>query len=309
MAVKDYSANPDENTTISGINIAEGCAPSGINNAIRQLMADVKQESEDQSKVMTGATASAAGKSGNVPVPDAGKQDKPLNGAGQWADFLDCVVTAIKDPDGNIDATKLKQLLSNYLPLTGGTLTGQLKFNILGTEDYLANIVAVNDQNGKRLVIDTKEVGDNGAFIELRKGSDTINPGGFTLAARDINENLQTLIGYMDGRLLWRGRRLVESISGVTPDANGNIRIVQDAYIGDGVAGFTMPWDGFVIGRFAGGNGQEFRIYRNGDEILYARQADQGYGTLAFPFCVAAYAGEWITASYGIWYGVRAVRK
>ena len=46
MAIKDYSTNADLNTTISGINIAEGCAPSGINNAIRQLMADVKTEKE-----------------------------------------------------------------------------------------------------------------------------------------------------------------------------------------------------------------------------------------------------------------------
>ena len=40
MAVKDYKTNPDENTTISGINIAEGCAPSMINNAIRQAMSE-----------------------------------------------------------------------------------------------------------------------------------------------------------------------------------------------------------------------------------------------------------------------------
>jgi hypothetical protein len=46
MAVKDYNTDPDLNTSISGINIAEGCPPSGINDAIRQLMADVKVESE-----------------------------------------------------------------------------------------------------------------------------------------------------------------------------------------------------------------------------------------------------------------------
>ena len=42
MALDDYNTNPDLNTSISGINIAEGCPPSGINNAIRQLMADLK---------------------------------------------------------------------------------------------------------------------------------------------------------------------------------------------------------------------------------------------------------------------------
>lgn len=46
MAVKDYNVDPDLNTTIEGINIAEGCPPSGINNAIRQLMADVKAEQD-----------------------------------------------------------------------------------------------------------------------------------------------------------------------------------------------------------------------------------------------------------------------
>ena len=48
MGVKDYDLNPDNNTLINGINIAEGCPPSGINNAIRQLMADVKEDSDAQ---------------------------------------------------------------------------------------------------------------------------------------------------------------------------------------------------------------------------------------------------------------------
>lgn len=41
MAVSDYSTTPGSNGTISGINIAENCSPAGINNAIRQMMADI----------------------------------------------------------------------------------------------------------------------------------------------------------------------------------------------------------------------------------------------------------------------------
>jgi hypothetical protein len=41
-SIADYSATPDSNTQINGINIDEGCPPSGINNALRQLMADIK---------------------------------------------------------------------------------------------------------------------------------------------------------------------------------------------------------------------------------------------------------------------------
>lgn len=116
MAVKDYSTNPDENTTISGINIGEGCPPSGINNAIRQLMADAKSDHDAQEKTnkelekdMTGATADSAGASGNVPAPQAGEQNKPLTGGGVFADSLDCDITGHASKD---------------LPLAGGTVTG-----------------------------------------------------------------------------------------------------------------------------------------------------------------------------------------
>lgn len=42
--ISEFDANPANNTDINSINIAEGCAPSGINNAIRQLMADLKDQ-------------------------------------------------------------------------------------------------------------------------------------------------------------------------------------------------------------------------------------------------------------------------
>ncbi len=41
MGISSYSATPSSNTVINGINISEGCPPSGINDAIRQLMADL----------------------------------------------------------------------------------------------------------------------------------------------------------------------------------------------------------------------------------------------------------------------------
>lgn len=42
--ISEWSATASNNTDIGGINIAEGCAPSGINNAIRELMAQVKDQ-------------------------------------------------------------------------------------------------------------------------------------------------------------------------------------------------------------------------------------------------------------------------
>ena len=41
MSVNDYSTTPDNNTSIAGINIGEGMAPGSVNNAMRQMMADI----------------------------------------------------------------------------------------------------------------------------------------------------------------------------------------------------------------------------------------------------------------------------
>jgi hypothetical protein len=42
--ISEFDVDPSNNTDINSINIAEGCAPSGINNAIRQLMSDLKEQ-------------------------------------------------------------------------------------------------------------------------------------------------------------------------------------------------------------------------------------------------------------------------
>jgi hypothetical protein len=42
--ISEFSSTPGNNTDIAGINIAEGSAPSGINNAIRELMAQLKDQ-------------------------------------------------------------------------------------------------------------------------------------------------------------------------------------------------------------------------------------------------------------------------
>lgn len=40
--VSEWSSTPSNNTDVGGIDIAEGCAPSGINNAIRTIMSEIK---------------------------------------------------------------------------------------------------------------------------------------------------------------------------------------------------------------------------------------------------------------------------
>jgi len=44
-SVRDYSSSSSSNTDVQSVNIGEGCAPAGINNAIREVMADLKDVS------------------------------------------------------------------------------------------------------------------------------------------------------------------------------------------------------------------------------------------------------------------------
>lgn len=45
--IDDYSITAGSNATIAGTDIAENCAPSGINNALRQLLADIRRAFND----------------------------------------------------------------------------------------------------------------------------------------------------------------------------------------------------------------------------------------------------------------------
>ena len=79
--ISEFSSTPANNTDIGGIDIAEGCAPSGINNAIRELMAQLKDmitgaDGDSQvvggnlsvtgTSTLTGAVTATGGVTGNV---------------------------------------------------------------------------------------------------------------------------------------------------------------------------------------------------------------------------------------------------
>jgi hypothetical protein len=61
--ISEYSATAANNTDIGGINIAEGCAPSNINNALRELMAQLKdqQTGADSDNFTVGGDLSVSG--------------------------------------------------------------------------------------------------------------------------------------------------------------------------------------------------------------------------------------------------------
>ena len=74
--VSEWSATASNNTDIGGINIAEGCAPSGINNAIRELMAQVKD-------MQSGTDADNFTVGGNLTVSSTLTANSSVGTAGQ----------------------------------------------------------------------------------------------------------------------------------------------------------------------------------------------------------------------------------
>jgi hypothetical protein len=78
--VSEYSATAANNLDIGGINIAEGCAPSGINNAIRELMAQLKdmQSGTDGDSFTVGGALSVTG---NSTIGSASTSTVTLNAA------------------------------------------------------------------------------------------------------------------------------------------------------------------------------------------------------------------------------------
>ena len=85
--VSEWSATASNNTDIGGINIAEGCAPSGINNAIRELMAQVKdmQAGSDADNFVVGGNLLISGSTStftnNVILGSASTSSVTLNAA------------------------------------------------------------------------------------------------------------------------------------------------------------------------------------------------------------------------------------
>jgi len=99
--ISEYSATANSNTDVGGINIDEGCAPSGINDAIRTLMAQLKNfqtgTGGDSFNGPIGSTTPAAGAfttlsaSGNVTLGDASTDTLNVGNGG-----------IVKDASGNV---------------------------------------------------------------------------------------------------------------------------------------------------------------------------------------------------------------
>jgi hypothetical protein len=147
--ISEWSATASSNTDIDGINIAEGCAPSGINDAIREMMSQVKDfqtgASGDSFNGPVGTTTAAAGAfttlaaSGSVTLS---------GGTANGVPYLNGSKVLTSGSALTFDGTTFRNLSGAVA--SGGSVNGKFRFDRNDGATNLAYLDWIDADNGLR---------------------------------------------------------------------------------------------------------------------------------------------------------------
>lgn len=188
--VSEWSSTPSNNTDIGGINIAEGCAPSGINNAIRELMAQVKdmQSGTDADNfnvggnlvvtgTATGATPSTSDDSTKFATTEFVRNIIPSGVIVMWSGSIATIPSGWYLCDGNNSTPDLR---NKFIIAANADDSGTAKTDITGSATQSGgskDAVLVSHTH----TVSVSDPGHNHAYISGNTGS--------------INNNLSTWSG------------------------------------------------------------------------------------------------------------------
>ena len=154
--ISEYSATAASNTDISNINIAEGCSPANVNNAIRSLMAQLKdqQDGTGGDNFVVGGNLSVTGTStltGNVTAPTQTAADNSTKVAttafvqtkvGTLGTISTQNANAVAITGGTVDGTTLGATTASSGAFTTLSSTGSTTFKALVTAGETTTVSA-----------------------------------------------------------------------------------------------------------------------------------------------------------------------
>jgi hypothetical protein len=117
--ISEFSATSADNTDITNINIAEGCSPANVNNAIRSLMSLLKNQ-QDGSSGDPFTVAGTLVSSGQVDITGAFRLDGTAGASGQVL----LSAGSSNTPTWGAALGTMAAQNSTAVAITGGTITG-----------------------------------------------------------------------------------------------------------------------------------------------------------------------------------------
>jgi hypothetical protein len=169
--VSEWSSTPANNTDVGGIDIAEGCAPSGINNAIREMMAQLKdqQSGTDADSFTVGGNLIVSGTTtltGDATAPTQIISDNSTKVA------TTAFVKAITGTLGTMSTQN-----ANAVAITGGTIeatfTGNLTGNVTGNVSGSSGSCAGNSATATLSTDSTNAIGYNQTWKNVTRSMGT----------------------------------------------------------------------------------------------------------------------------------------
>ena len=141
----------------------------------------------------------------------------------------------IIDKNGVLDVDIKKINLDQYLPLSGGTMDGQIK--------SIAKVALAKADSDSYLEIDGGSSSATGAQLALAGENCDIDnngksSGSFELIAKTVSEESK-LVGLPNGQLQWKKDNILRSVNNIKADGDGNANIPNASQTQDGLMTIT----------------------------------------------------------------------
>ena len=248
-----------DNVTIVGTltGTASKATADGEGNNIVNTYATKAALTTVENKLPTYATKASPTFTGTVTIPTPSTSDNSTKAAS----------TAFVKAQGYITNSVMQSNLANYLPLTGGTVSGNVTVNGATThngESYFYGNPNYTNEAGHIFGIDNTDLkhlgmygcGANAGGFEAFAEDSPNNARGFNCKARGTNGEHYNLTGRSDGTLQWAGRHVVRSVNGTVAGTDGNVSISipsvnaflpnYSSYVTIGAGDYTPPSNGWL---------------------------------------------------------------